>query len=118
MIAALGEEIGWRGFLYPQLEAGVGRRKGWILGGIIWGAWHWPLIWLIGYEYGAAAGNSVGYAGFPVTGMLLFLLFDPKADPPFVFFAHPVPIDKRIDVVINPATIFFVFIFLFLTFFV
>lgn len=71
-IAALGEEIGWRGFLYPQLKARHGRRKGWILGGIIWGAWHWPLIWLIGYEYGAAAGNSVGYVGSPVLGMLLF----------------------------------------------
>ena len=69
---ALGEEIGWRGFLYPQLKARFGRRKGWILGGVIWGAWHWPLIWLIGYEYGAAAGNAVGYPGFPVSGMLLF----------------------------------------------
>ena len=69
---ALGEEIGWRGFLYPQLKARFGRRGGWLLGGFIWGAWHWPLIWLIGYEYGAAAGNPAGYAGFPVTGMLLF----------------------------------------------
>ena len=69
---ALGEEIGWRGFLYPQLKARFGRKKGWILGGVIWGAWHWPLIWLIGYEYGTAAGNPKGYAGFPVTGMLIF----------------------------------------------
>ena len=69
---ALGEEIGWRGFLYPQLKARFGRKKGWLLGGIIWGAWHWPLIWLIGYEYGAAAGNPAGYVGFPVIGMLLF----------------------------------------------
>ena len=71
-IVALGEEIGWRGFLYPQLKARFGRKKGWLLGGVIWGAWHWPLIWLIGYEYGAAAGNPIGYAGFPVSGMLLF----------------------------------------------
>ena len=70
--AALGEEIGWRGFLYPQLKARFGRRNGLILGGVIWGAWHWPLIALIGYEYGAAAGNATGYVGFPVTGMLLF----------------------------------------------
>ena len=75
MITALGEEIGWRGFLYPQLRARFGREKGWLLGGVIWGAWHWPLIWLIGYEYGAAAGNSVGYFGFPVTGMLVFCVF-------------------------------------------
>lgn len=66
MIPALGEEIGWRGFLYPQLKARFGRQKGWILGGAIWGAWHWPLIYLIGYEYGT------GYVGFPVSGMLLF----------------------------------------------
>lgn len=64
--AALGEEIGWRGFLYPQLKARYGKRPGWLLGGCIWGAWHWPLIWLIGYEYGT------DYPGFPVTGMLLF----------------------------------------------
>ena len=71
-LIAVGEEIGWRGFLYPQLKAGFGRRMGWILGGLIWGAWHWPLIWLIGYEYGAAAGNNAGYIGAPVTGMLFF----------------------------------------------
>lgn len=75
VVTALGEEIGWRGFLYPQLKARFGRRKGWLLGGAIWGAWHWPLIWLIGYEYGAAAGNAAGYAGFPVSGMLLFCVF-------------------------------------------
>ena len=69
---ALGEEIGWRGFLYPQLKARFGREKGRLLGGVIWGAWHWPLIYLIGYEYGAAAGNPAGYAAFPVSGMLLF----------------------------------------------
>ena len=71
---ALGEEIGWRGFLYPFFKARFGRRKGLLLGGVIWGAWHWLLIWLIGYEYGAAAGNSAGYSGFPVTGMLLFIV--------------------------------------------
>ena len=69
---ALGEEIGWRGFMYPQLKTRFGRKKGWVLGGAIWGAWHWPLIWLIGYEYGAATGNHAGYFGFPVSGMLLF----------------------------------------------
>ncbi len=63
---ALGEELGWRGFLYPQLKARFGRKPGWLLGGVIWGAWHWPLIWLTGYEYGA------DYFGFPVIGMLLF----------------------------------------------
>ena len=71
-VVALGEELGWRGFLYPQLKERFGKQTGWILGGIIWGVWHWPLIALIGYEYGAAAGNPIGYAGFPVSGMITF----------------------------------------------
>ena len=66
MITAMGEEVGWRGFLYPQLKARFGRNMGWLIGGLIWGAWHWPAIWLIGYEYG------FDYVGFPVIGMLLF----------------------------------------------
>lgn len=65
---SLGEEIGWRGFLYPQLKARFGRKKGCLLGGVIWGAWHWPVIWLIGYEYGTE------YMGFPVVGMLIFCI--------------------------------------------
>lgn len=69
MFFGLGEEVGWRGFLYPQLKARFGRKKGLILGGIIWGAWHWPLIWLTGYEYGTK------YIGFPVTGMFVFCIF-------------------------------------------
>ena len=66
MFAAVGEEAGWRGFLYPQLNARFGKRTAYILGGVIWGAWHFPLIWLIGYEYGT------DYIGFPVVGMLVF----------------------------------------------
>ena len=68
MFFAVGEESGWRGFLYPQLKARFGKRLGWIIGGIIWGLWHSPLIWLIGYEYGK------DYLGFPVTGMILFCI--------------------------------------------
>ena len=66
MLAAVGEEAGWRGFLYPQLKARFGKVKGWLIGGIIWGAWHWPVMCLIGYEYGT------DYVGFPIVGMLLF----------------------------------------------
>ena len=74
-IVALGEELGWRGFLYPRLKTRFRYGKGTVLGGIIWGAWHWPLICLIGYEYGVAAGNNAGYFGYPVSGMLLFCVF-------------------------------------------
>ena len=64
--AALGEEVGWRGFLYPRLKERFGAAKGRLLGGLIWGVWHWPVIILAGYNYGSA------YWGAPVLGPLLF----------------------------------------------
>ena len=66
---SLGEEIGWRGVMLPRLKERFGRRKGLLLGGVIWGAWHWPVMLLAGYEYG------LSYWGFPVLGMLTFCLF-------------------------------------------
>lgn len=69
MFIALGEEVGWRGVLYPQLRALFGKTKGRILGGIIWGAWHWPVMILAGYEYGKE------YPGAPLLGMGLFCVY-------------------------------------------
>ena len=68
VIPSLGEELGWRGALYPMLKARLGTVKGRVLGGAIWGAWHWPVMLLVGYEYGTL------YWGSPVSGMLLFCL--------------------------------------------
>ena len=69
MLLAVGEEAGWRGFLYPQLKARFGKGKGWLIGGVIWSVWHWPLIALIGYEFGT------DYVGFPVVGMVVICVF-------------------------------------------
>lgn len=44
LISATGEEIGWRGFLVPELTKWVGFRKAAIISGIIWTIWHVPLI--------------------------------------------------------------------------
>ncbi|OQB11192.1 MAG: CAAX amino terminal protease self- immunity [Candidatus Omnitrophica bacterium ADurb.Bin205] len=41
---AAGEEIGWRGFLVPNLFRVMGFTKTCILSGIIWSVWHFPLI--------------------------------------------------------------------------
>ena len=68
MLFAVGEEAGWRGAMYPLLKERFGRARGRILGGVIWGVWHWPIMLLAGYEYGTA------YWGAPVTGPLLFCL--------------------------------------------
>ena len=65
---ALGEEIGWRGALYPLLKERHGAAKGRLLGGLIWGIWHWPVMILAGYNYGTE------YWGAPVLGPLVFCL--------------------------------------------
>ncbi|GAA3645841.1 CPBP family intramembrane metalloprotease [Microbacterium marinilacus] len=54
LVPALGEEIGWRGWLLPKLLplgpwAAIG------LSGVIWGLWHAPLI-LLGYNYPGTPG--------------------------------------------------------------
>src|SRR5699024_2908852 len=47
----IGEEVGWRGFLYPYLISVYGK-KGLIFGGFIWGIWHAPMIYLYDLNYG------------------------------------------------------------------
>lgn len=66
MFVALGEEVGWRGVLYSYLKDKLGVTKGRILGGTIWGCWHWPVMILAGYEYGKE------YIGAPVLGPIVF----------------------------------------------
>ncbi|MBQ9898476.1 MAG: CPBP family intramembrane metalloprotease [Ruminococcus sp.] len=69
IILALGEEIGWRGFMYPELEESHGRTKGLLIGGAIHGAWHFPGMLLAGFEYGT------DYIGAPVLGLVVFCFY-------------------------------------------
>ena len=52
MTSALGEEIGWRGFLAPRLTAMSGFLIGTLLTGALWAAWHMPLMLLSKYNGG------------------------------------------------------------------
>jgi len=62
---AVGEEVGWRGFLLPRLIAsGFGEWRALFLSGAIWGLWHAPLI-LRGAEY----------FGHPYLGVPMFIGF-------------------------------------------
>ncbi len=63
LLVTFGEEYGWRGYLQPALY-GLGRIRGVALVGVIWGMWHWPVIWM-GYNY----------PGHPYLGTLLMVLF-------------------------------------------
>lgn len=49
---ALGEEIGWRGFLAPHLAGRLGFTLGAMLTGIVWTAWHVPILLFADYNSG------------------------------------------------------------------
>lgn len=63
IVIAFGEEYGWRGYLQNEFLK-LGRVRGVLLLGVIWGAWHWPII-LMGYNY----------PGYPLLGLLLMTLY-------------------------------------------
>jgi uncharacterized protein len=49
---ALGEEIGWRGFLLPRLVQQAGFTVGCLLSGCIWAVWHYPGLLFADYNAG------------------------------------------------------------------
>src|SRR5277367_5017563 len=52
MARALGEEIGWRGFLLPRLVQQAGFTWGCLLSGCIWAVWHYPGLLFADYNAG------------------------------------------------------------------
>jgi membrane protease YdiL (CAAX protease family) len=63
LIIAFGEEYGWRGYLQTELTR-LGRIRGVFLLGVIWGIWHWPVIWM-GYNYpGQPVLGSLAMVGY------------------------------------------------------
>lgn len=57
---AIGEEIGWRGFLYPALRQRMSTLPACLLVGAIWGLWHTPIN-LMGHNYGTSYPASHGW---------------------------------------------------------
>jgi uncharacterized protein len=53
-INALGEEIGWRGFLVPELSRFLSFTQLSLLSGMIWALWHFPLIFWGNYNSGGS----------------------------------------------------------------
>jgi membrane protease YdiL (CAAX protease family) len=63
LLIAFGEEYGWRGYLQGELIK-LGKVKGILLVGLVWGLWHAPVI-LMGHNY----------PGQPVWGVVLTTLY-------------------------------------------
>jgi len=64
----LGEEIGWRGFLVPELAKRYSFTVTAILSGVIWALWHMPIIIFGGFNVGT------GWYGVVVVSVNMILL--------------------------------------------
>jgi membrane protease YdiL (CAAX protease family) len=63
LLISFGEEYGWRGYLQRELVK-LGKVKGILLLGIIWGIWHAPVI-MMGHNY----------PGYPLAGVFLMTAY-------------------------------------------
>ncbi len=61
-IFTIGEEIGWRGYLFSKFQ-NLQKYKSSIIVGLIWGIWHAPLIIL-----------GLNFPEYPVLGILLMII--------------------------------------------
>lgn len=55
-ITAIGEEIGWRGFLVPEFMKSFSFTKTSLIIGVIWAIYHFPVIIFSDYNNGMATG--------------------------------------------------------------
>ena len=63
LLSVLGEELGWRGFLVPELAKFMSFTNVALTSGLIWAVWHWPLIFM----------GLYGNEGTPLYYQLFFL---------------------------------------------
>ncbi|HLO18128.1 MAG TPA: type II CAAX endopeptidase family protein [Anaerolineales bacterium] len=72
LILALGEEIGWRGLLVPELAKMTSFTRTSLISGIVWAAWHMPAIFLADYNTG---GRPDWYAAIMFAVMIIATSF-------------------------------------------
>lgn len=68
---ALGEEIGWRGFLVPELAKTTNFTTTALISGIVWAIWHYPVLIFADYN----AGTPTWYALSCFTVMVVSIAF-------------------------------------------
>jgi uncharacterized protein len=70
---ALGEEIGWRGFLVPELFKTTSFTGTALFSGIVWACWHYPI--LIWGDYNAGTPSWYGLTCFTVMVIAIAVVF-------------------------------------------
>jgi membrane protease YdiL (CAAX protease family) len=71
---ALGEELGWRGFLLPRLQQRFNALTSGLIAGVVWAAWHLPLWALPGYGWDAIPYWSFALGAISLSVLLTWVL--------------------------------------------
>src|SRR5918997_668477 len=72
--SAMGEEIGWRGYVLPRLQSRMSALSASLFLAPIWALWHMPL-WLAGWLQGAPLKTPALYAAFVVSAFAMSVFF-------------------------------------------
>jgi hypothetical protein len=79
VVAGLGQELGWTGFLAPRLQAHYSALTSCVIRAIFGGLWHLPLFYYSRFQLPALAdfpySGWIAQKGFLATVVILFLLF-------------------------------------------
>ena len=70
---ALGEEIGWRGFLGPRMVERFGFTAGALLTGVVWASWHLPILLFADYHSAAPSWFGVSCFAIMVVSMSIIM---------------------------------------------
>jgi membrane protease YdiL (CAAX protease family) len=71
--AAAGEEIGWRGFLVPELAKIATFTRTALVSGIIWAVWHYPAVIFADYTSGTSAWFDLFSLTVGIVGVSFFV---------------------------------------------
>jgi membrane protease YdiL (CAAX protease family) len=74
-VQAFAEEIGWRGFFLPRAMRELGRWRGLVAHGVVWGLWYAPVVFFASYRTLHPFTSLARSAGFVATCVLLGVLF-------------------------------------------
>jgi membrane protease YdiL (CAAX protease family) len=79
IVAGLGQELGWTGFLTPRLQARFGALTSCIIRAILGGIWHLPLLLYSRFQLPELAdfpyAGWIAQKGFLVAIVIMYLLF-------------------------------------------